>query len=121
RSRKSKACSASSWSLTGSPSADAWPHPRMHRALTILAFVCFATSLFVRPFDPVIPQIAAGLMVDTATAALLSTAFSLPYAATQPILGALADMLGKVRLMMASLLILVLAGFAGALATNFSV
>jgi predicted MFS family arabinose efflux permease len=92
----------------------------MHRALTILAFVCFATSLFVRPADPVIPQIAAGLMVDTATAALLSTAFSLPYAITQPILGALADMLGKVRLMMASLLILVLAGFAGALATDFS-
>ncbi|MGP0094567.1 MAG: MFS transporter [Xanthobacteraceae bacterium] len=92
----------------------------MHRALTILAFVCFATSLFVRPADPVIPQIAVGLMVDTATAALLSTAFSLPYAITQPLLGALADMLGKVRLMMASLLILVLAGFAGALAANFS-
>jgi predicted MFS family arabinose efflux permease len=92
----------------------------MHRALTVLAFVCFATSLFVRPADPVIPQIAAGLMVDTATAALLSTAFSLPYAATQPLLGALADMMGKVRLMMASLLVLVLAGFAGALATNFS-
>src|SRR5581483_11736311 len=92
----------------------------MGRALLIIAFVCFATSLFVRSVDPIIPPIAAGLHVETATAALLSTAFALPYAITQPILGASADMLGKTRLMMGSLVILVLAGFAAALAADFA-
>ncbi len=92
----------------------------MTRALLIIAFVCFATSLFVRSVDPIIPQIAAGLGVETATAALLSTAFAIPYAITQPIIGVGADMLGKMRLMMGSLLVLVLAAWAGAVAANFS-
>ena len=34
-----------------------------------------------------IPQIAADLLVDVKTAALLSTAFTLPYALVQPVLG----------------------------------
>ena len=66
--------------------------------INLLAFVIFATSLFMRSVDPVIPQIAAGLAVATATAAMLSTAFTLPYALVQPVLGALADMFSKTRL-----------------------
>ena len=34
----------------------------------------------MRATDPVIPQIAPGLSVEPATAALLTTAFTLPYA-----------------------------------------
>ena len=45
-----------------------------------MAFVIFATTLFMRSVDPVIPQIANGLNVTPATAALLSTGFTLPYA-----------------------------------------
>jgi MFS transporter, DHA1 family, inner membrane transport protein len=93
----------------------------MNRVLTIVALVCFASSLFVRSVDPVIPPIAADLFVATTTAALLSTAFSFPYAFIQPVLGAMADMMGKVRLMTACLLVLVLAGLVGALATSFPV
>ncbi len=93
----------------------------MSSAITLIGFVCFATSLFVRSVDPVMPQIATALTVDIHTAALLSTAFSLPYAIVQPVLGALADMLGKTRLMMTSLFVLVLAGLACALATSFPV
>jgi predicted MFS family arabinose efflux permease len=93
----------------------------MNRVLTIVALVCFASSLFVRSVDPVIPPIAADLFVATTTAALLSTAFALPYAFIQPVLGAMADMMGKVRLMTACLLVLVLAGLVGALATSFPV
>ena len=66
-----------------------------------MAFVVFATSLFMRSVDPVIPQIAHGLASTPTTAALLSTGFTLPYALMQPVLGALADMLSKTRLMTA--------------------
>ena len=44
--------------------------------INLLAFVIFTTSLFMRSVDPVIPQVAAGLAVTTATAAMLSTAFT---------------------------------------------
>ncbi|MGH6980588.1 MAG: MFS transporter, partial [Stellaceae bacterium] len=64
----------------------------MTRTLNLIAFVVFASALFMRSTDPVIPQIALGLNVEPATAALLSTAFTLPYALVQPLLGALADM-----------------------------
>ena len=60
----------------------------------------------MRSADPVIPQIASGLNVEPATAALLSTAFTLPYALVQPVLGALADMFSKARLMLLCLLVL---------------
>jgi predicted MFS family arabinose efflux permease len=93
----------------------------MNRVLAIVALVCFASSLFVRSVDPVIPPIAAEFAVAAATAALLSTAFALPYAFIQPVLGAMADMMGKVRLMTACLLVLVLAGLVGAVATSFPI
>jgi len=89
--------------------------------INLMAFVIFATSLFMRSVDPVIPQIAHGLNVAPATAALLSTGFTLPYALIQPVLGALADMLSKSRLMMACMLILGLSSLASAAATNFEV
>ena len=59
----------------------------MGRVLNLMAFVVFATSLFMRSVDPVIPQIASDLNVAPTTAALLSTAFTLPYALVQPVLG----------------------------------
>jgi len=91
----------------------------MGRALNLMAFVVFATSLFMRSVDPVIPQIAGGLNVEPATAALLSTAFTLPYALVQPILGALADMFSKTRLIAICMLILGITTLACGLATNF--
>jgi predicted MFS family arabinose efflux permease len=70
----------------------------MGSTLNLLAVIVFAQSLFMRSVDPVIPQIAAGLHVEPTTAALLSTAFTLPYALVQPLLGALADVFSKARL-----------------------
>jgi MFS transporter, DHA1 family, inner membrane transport protein len=70
----------------------------MNRTLNLLAFVTFVSALFIRSTDPVVPQIATGLGVEPATAALLSSAFTLPYALVQPLLGALADMFSKARL-----------------------
>jgi DHA1 family inner membrane transport protein len=91
----------------------------MSRVLNLMAFVVFATTLFMRSVDPVIPQIAHGLNVAPTTAALLSTGFTLPYALVQPVLGALADMFRKTRLMALCMLALGITTLACGLATNF--
>ena len=65
------------------------------------------------------PQIAADLLVDVSSAALLSTAFTLPYALTQPVLGTIADFFGKTRLMNMSLLIVSITALVCAVATSF--
>jgi predicted MFS family arabinose efflux permease len=93
----------------------------MNRILNLIAFVVFASSLFMRSTDPVIPQIAGGLAVEPRTAALLSTAFTLPYALVQPVLGALADMFSKSRLILACLLILTAASLVCGFAKSFEV
>jgi predicted MFS family arabinose efflux permease len=91
------------------------------RVLAITALGNFASSLFMRAIDPMIPQIAYDLATDPATVALLTTAFALPYALLQPVLGPLADMIGKTRLMTICLGVLVINGFVGAAAPNFEV
>ncbi len=91
----------------------------MNRTLNVIAFVVFASALFIRSTDPVIPQIAAGLDVAPSTAALLSTAFTLPYALIQPLLGALADMFSKARLMMLCLSIVTVATIVCGFAPNY--
>ncbi|MBS0534600.1 MAG: MFS transporter [Proteobacteria bacterium] len=91
----------------------------MNRVLTIIAFVAFASALFTRSVDPIIPQIADSLGTDAATAALLSTAYALPYAIVQPLLGLLADMFNKAKLMLICLAVVAAATIAGALVTSF--
>jgi len=91
----------------------------MGRVLNLMAFVIFATSLFMRSVDPVIPQIASGLNVEPTTAALLSTGFTLPYALIQPVLGALADMFSKARLIAVCMFIGGITTLACGMVTNF--
>ena len=71
--------------------------------LKIVGLVVFASTLFTRAVDPVIPQIALDFAIDVKTAALLSTAYTFPYALVQPVLGTLGDFFGKTRLMNAAL------------------
>lgn len=91
----------------------------MTRILNLIAIVVFASTLFTRATDPVIPQIAIGLDVQPSTAALLTTAYTLPYALIQPLLGALADMFSKARLMLFCLFLVAAATLACGLAANF--
>lgn len=91
----------------------------MNPVLTVLAFVVFASSMFSRAIDPIVPQLADGLGTDAATAALLSTAYALPFAIVQPLLGALADMFNKTKLILICLAIVAVATVAGALVTSF--
>jgi predicted MFS family arabinose efflux permease len=105
---------------TGWQSAEAYEiQIFMGRVLNLMAFVIFATTLFMRSVDPVIAQIANGLNVTPTTAALLSTGFTLPYALVQPVLGALADMFSKTRLIAVCMLIVGIATVACGFATNF--
>jgi predicted MFS family arabinose efflux permease len=83
--------------------------------------VVFASTLFTRAVDPVVPKIAADLGIAVSTAALLSTAFTFPYALMQPVLGLAGDFFGKTRLMNLSLAIVVVTTLVCAFASNFSV
>lgn len=91
----------------------------MGSVINIMALVVFATSLFSRSVDPIVPQIAIGLNVAPATAALLSTGFTLPYALIQPLIGAIADMFSKTRLIIVCMIVLGVASVSSAFATNF--
>ncbi|HVY58410.1 MAG TPA: MFS transporter [Xanthobacteraceae bacterium] len=91
----------------------------MSRVLTHVSLIGFATALSARAVDPIIPQIAADLAVEPEKVALLSSAFALPFAIVQPILGPMADMFGKIRLMFACLLVLIAASIACVVASGF--
>jgi predicted MFS family arabinose efflux permease len=82
--------------------------------------VVFAQTLFTRAVDPVVPMIAADLAIDVKTAALLSSAYTFPYALVQPALGVTADFFGKTRLMNLCLLVVAVSALACALATSCS-
>lgn len=91
----------------------------MTRALVAIWFCSFTSAMASRLTDPVLPQIAADLGVEVRATALLATAFALPWALSQPILGPLGDLMGKVRVIMVGLVVLAAASFAGAFAPSF--
>lgn len=92
----------------------------MNRALVVVSFIAFSTSLFMRVIDPLVPQISGDFGIPAADVALLATAFALPFAIIQPLLGPIGDFFGKTKLMIAGMTLLVLATFAGAFAPSFT-
>jgi predicted MFS family arabinose efflux permease len=91
----------------------------MNRLLVTVSLIAFGCTIFSRTVDPIVPQIAASFDILPATAALLASAYALPYAIVQPVLGALADIFGKARLMVVCLAIAVVATFLSAVVLNF--
>ena len=91
----------------------------MNRVLAVVACASFASSMFIRMTDPLVPLVATEFEITPATAALLGTAFALPWAAMQPILGPLGDLIGKTRVIRACLALLAMSTVIGALATSF--
>src|SRR5262245_61340488 len=89
--------------------------------ITHVSAIGFATALSARALDPLIPSIANNLAVEAKSVALLSTAFALPFAFVQPILGPLADMVGKIRLMVTCLAVIIIVSCVSALAQSFAV
>jgi predicted MFS family arabinose efflux permease len=76
--------------------------------------------LFTRAVDPVIPKIALDLAITVQSAALLSTAFTFPYALIQPILGVTGDFLGKTRVMNACVFVVAISSLVCAFADSFT-
>src|SRR5437899_8980375 len=65
-------------------------------------------------------MIAGDLAIDVKTAALLTSAYTFPYALVQPALGVTGDFFGKTRLMNLCLLVIALSALVCAVATSFS-
>src|ERR1043166_8405115 len=98
------------------------PDHRQARGLILrLSLIGFITALASRATDPIIPPIAHDIQVDPNAVALLTTAFALPFALVQPVLGPVGDMVGKVRVMIACLAITILAMIVSGLAASFTV
>ena len=89
------------------------------RLITHISLIGFATALSTRAVDPIIPPVAEALRTDPGRVALLTTAFTLPFVIAQPIMGPLADAIGKLRMMLACLTVIIATSFAAALATSF--
>lgn len=79
------------------------------RLILVLGLACLASALAMRAFDPLVGELAAEFSATPATIALLSTAFALPYALVQPVLGPLGDAAGKQRVIRICLLLLAVA------------
>src|SRR6202045_4704104 len=102
------------------PQSGVRPHEqRMPPAINIIAIANFAASLSARALDPVLPHVADEFSISITTAASFAAVFAFTFAVVQPVLGAAADMFGKVRLMIACLVILGFANVLGAVAGSF--
>ncbi|MCR0983985.1 MFS transporter [Roseomonas populi] len=88
---------------------------RTRRLILLYGLTAFSTSLSARSLDPILPEIARDLAVSTDRIALLATAFALPYALIQPILGPVGDALGKRRIIVIATILTGLALIACAL------
>ncbi|MBE7419168.1 MAG: MFS transporter [Ideonella sp.] len=89
-------------------------------SLSLVFSVCaFASGFGMRTLDPLILPIGDAFGVTPSTAALLTTAYALPYAVAQPFLGPLGDRFGKLRCIRICVAVMALALLAGALAPGF--
>ncbi|MBK1657699.1 MFS transporter [Paracraurococcus ruber] len=76
------------------------------RLILLLGIASFSGALSSRVTDPFVTTIAGEFGTSADRAALLATAFAVPFAAIQPILGPVGDALGKRRIIRVALLLL---------------
>jgi predicted MFS family arabinose efflux permease len=86
--------------------------------LLVLGFTGLAANVAIRIVDPIVPLLAREFDVAVTTVALLASAYTLPYALGQPILGPLGDSKGKAKVMSIALFVLALALTASIFARN---
>ena len=91
----------------------------MEPVFLVFAACAFASGFALRIIDPLILPIAQQFAVAPSAAALLSTAFALPYAMAQPFLGPLGDRFGKARCIQVCVAAMALALVLGSVAPNF--
>lgn len=80
--------------------------------VVILGLVSIGVSYNQRMLDPLTLLLARDLGVDVDQIVLLSPFFTLPYALGQPVLGPVADAIGKARVLRSCMLILLVSGAA---------
>jgi len=76
------------------------------RLILVLGIGAAASTVATRVLDPLVGVLADEFLASPATVALLATAFALPYALVQPVLGPIGDALGKARVIRAALVVL---------------
>ncbi|MGZ5133198.1 MAG: MFS transporter [Caldimonas sp.] len=86
----------------------------------VYAACAFASGFALRLVDPIVLPVAAYFSVAPTAAAMLNTAYALPYAVAQPFLGPIGDRFGKRRCVQVCIAGLALMLFAGAFATSFA-
>lgn len=95
----------------GRSGAQNWPQmspptPSILRLTCVFGIASFAGALAIRALDPAAAELGREFAVSADRIALLSTAFSLPFALIQPVLGPVADATGKRRMVAVALLVL---------------
>ena len=65
----------------------------------IFSLCGLASAISNRAMDPLVTAIARDFAVEPAAAAVVISAYALPYAFCQPVLGALGDFYGKGRML----------------------
>jgi len=85
----------------------------------ILGLAGFASAFSLRTADPLLPILAVDLDITLREAALVASAYTLPYALMQVVLGPVGDAIGKTRLIRISLTILTIGLALSALAPDF--
>ena len=96
-------------------------HATTRRLILLLGLSCFAGALASRVTDPFVVSISEEFRTSPESVALLASAFAVPFALVQPVLGPVGDALGKRRVIRAALCLLaaftLLAPFAPDLAS----
>ena len=87
--------------------------------LFFISLCGLASAVAYRSIDPLVTSLAREFSVPVATAALVASAYALPYALGQPVLGPIGDSFGKGKLLAICLTILTLTLIAGAWVTDF--
>jgi predicted MFS family arabinose efflux permease len=88
--------------------------------LLVYAACAFASGFALRLADPIVLPVATYFAVAPATAAMLNSAYALPYALAQPFLGPIGDRFGKPRCIQVCVAGLAAMLLAGAFAPSFT-
>ncbi len=87
--------------------------------LFLISLCGLASAVAYRSMDPLVTSLARDFSVPVATAALVSSAYALPFALGQPILGPIGDAFGKGRLLAICLFVLTASLIVGAFSPSF--
>lgn len=85
----------------------------------VLCLAAFAGSISYRSLDPIITTVAGDFGISVRQAALLVSAYGLPYAAMQPVLGPIGDAYSKARLIKICLAVVTVSVAIASVAPNY--